>query len=112
MTQKEMKAKREKMDMEILGMIDALTRMVKSYARAIGETRPMTISISARSDEPYINALGYVNLSWCEEQGMTKEEAHDIPNLFNVTRLSNGKVFHMSLGNDKRILGEGEEAAE
>ena len=104
MTPDEMKKMREKLGNEILQTIDIINGMVRQYANLIGETRPITISISSRTAEEYANALAYIDIAYFEEQGETRAEAASHPELFNVWR-SNGRIGHDSVGK-RGFLGE------
>lgn len=104
MTRDEMKKKREELGNEILKTIDFINGMVRQYAELIGETRPITISISSRTAEEYANALAYIDIAYFEEQGETRAEAANHPELFNVWR-SSGRIGHDSVGK-RGFLGE------
>jgi len=104
MTRDEMKKKREELGNEILRDIDRINGKVRQYAKLIGETRPITISISSRTAEEYANALAYIDIAYFEEQGETRTEAASHPELFNVWR-SNGRIGHDSVGK-RGFLGE------
>lgn len=93
MTPDEMKKMREKLGNEILQTIDIINGMVRQYAELIGETRPITISITSRTAEDYAYGRAYIDLAYFEERGETREEAAKHPELFNVWR-SNGRIDH------------------
>ena len=110
MTREELKAEREKLGEEIVRIVDIINNLVRDYAEKIGETRPLTVSISSRTNEQYVDALSYVDLSYLQDEcGMTYEEAHAVPKLFDVFRSSkSGEIDHCLVTN----LFLGEEASD
>lgn len=110
MTREELKAEREKLGEEIVRIVDIINNLVRDYAEKVGETRPLTVCISSRTAEPYISALSYVDLSYLQDYcGMTNEEAHAVPKLFDVIRSSkSGEIDHCFITD----LFLGEEAAD
>lgn len=106
MTREELKAEREKLGEEIVRIVDNINDLVRDYAAKTGETRPLTVSISSRTAEPYVSASSYVDLSYLQDEcGMTHDEAHAVPKLFDVIRLSkSGEINHCFM--NEIFLGE------
>lgn len=101
---------RELVGLELIRIVDLINAKVTEYAHAIGEERPLTICLSSRTQEPYIDIDAYVDLGYLERQGMTMEEAHKVPYLLETNRLSNGEIRHRFF--NRKYLGEDEEGGE
>lgn len=110
MTKKELKEAREQLGVEMIRLMDEACALMAEYAAKIGEERPLVLSMTVRPNDDYATATGYISLPYLtEECGLTLDEAHEVPSLFDVTRLKGPEVYHDLLKNQTFL---GEEAAD